>query len=144
MSESDNPYRTPTSALAAHDPTPPPRTGSRPLALWVLLLCYAWYCLLESATVLAVIPRDSLEFAGVVANGLYSLGVGICLWRGVNGVRIWVVLTTVLVLLLLWFMVSRSIWDDNLVMVVACLLRVIAAALLLLPSVRRWFTTRRV
>lgn len=143
MSESDNPYRSPTATLAAHDPAPAPRTGSRPLALWMLLLCYAWYCLLESASLLAVIPRDSLEFIGVIANSLYSLGVGICLWRGVNAVRIWVVLTTVLVLLLLWFMVSRSIWDDNLVMVVACLLRVATAALLFLPSMRRWFTARR-
>lgn len=142
MSGPDDPYRTPTSIITATGPAEP-RQGQRPLALWMLLICYAWYCLLESAYLLAFLPRERPEAIAMIANVLYAIGVGIGLWRGVNWVRIGVVLTTVGVLLLLAFMGSRGILEDNPVMVVACLLRVAAAAMLFLPSVRHRFTTRQ-
>lgn len=142
MSGPDDPYRTPASIIAPSGPAEL-RQRARPLALWILLICYAWYCLLESAYLLAFLPRERPEAIAMIANVVYAIGVGVGLWRGVNWVRIGVVLTTVGVLLLLVFMGSKGILDDNPVAVVACLLRVAAAAMLFLPSVRHRFTTRQ-
>ncbi|MBL8256795.1 MAG: hypothetical protein JNJ62_09355 [Pseudoxanthomonas mexicana] len=144
MSASENPYRSPLGVIDADSPGLGGSPGARPLGLWVLLLCYAWYYLLETASWLLVGRPGRTEFIVAIAIGVYSLCVGICLWRGVNWVRWWVVITTLLVLLLLWFMASRFILDDNVPAVLACLLRVAIAVMLFLPSVRCWFAPRRV
>lgn len=140
MSAPENPYQPPSAVIEAGSPRPAQPAGRRPYSLWGVLACYAIYSLLEAASWLAVMPRG--DITGVVGSVFYSLGIGICLWRGVNWVRWWVVLTTLLTLLLLVFMVTRGIADDNRVVVIACLLRITVAFLLFLPSVHRWFVPR--
>ncbi|WP_235578497.1 hypothetical protein [Pseudoxanthomonas sp. Root65] len=141
MRAPENPYQPPSAVIEAGSPRPAQPVGRRPYSLWVVLACYVIYNLLEAVSWLAVLPRDD-DLTGVVGSAFYSLGIAICLWRGVNWVRWWVVLTTLLTLLLLMFMVTRGIADNNRVVVIACLLRITVAFLLFLPSVRRWFVPR--
>jgi hypothetical protein len=142
VSAPENPYQAPSAVIEVASPRPAQPSGPRPRTLWAVLASYAIYNLLEGASWLAVLPRGD-DLTGVVGSAFYSLGIGICLWRGVNWVRWWVVLTTLLTLLLLMFMVARGIAGNNPVVVAACLLRITVAFLLFLPSVRRWFVPRR-
>ena len=117
--------------------------GPRPRALWVLLICYALSYLLETASWMIAMPRSAIELSGVIVTGLYSLGVGICLWRGVDWVRMWVVFTTVLALLMLFLMAKNNMWGAIPGMAVASLMRIAVGLMLFLPSIRRWFAPRR-
>ncbi|MBD9478844.1 hypothetical protein [Pseudoxanthomonas sp. PXM02] len=142
MSQPENPYQAPTSTIAVDRPAPVPRTGPRPRALWVLLGCYAITYVLEVVALTSMGPDGGQQITGPLGMGAYSLMIGICLWRGVNWVRMWVVLSTVLTLLVLWMLANRGMVGEQPVLVMACLLRISVAVMLFLPSVHRWFSPR--
>lgn len=143
MSEPENPYQAPTSTVAVDPPAAVPRTGPRPRALWVLLVCYVITYVLEVVALTPPGAGGKQEFTGPIGMGFYSLMIGICLWRGINWVRMLVVLSTVISFLMLWMLATRSMLDEQPILTAACLLRIAVAFMLFLPSVHRWFVPRR-
>lgn len=88
-------------------------------------------------------PRSDIAIWTVGVIGVYVLGVSLCLWRRWNGMRMWVVFTTMLALFALLMAVRRGIWNENPLLIVSSVLRVAVAGLLFLPPVRRWFAPQR-